>query len=63
MPQNQRHQNQAPNSVVQKTYVKKTMMTIEKIENTEAASMSPPKKDNPGVKPSQREHHLRLKRR
>jgi len=32
-----------------KTYVKKEMMAIEKIENTEA-SKSPPKKGNPGVK-------------
>jgi len=28
----------------------KEMMAIEKIENTEAASKSPPKKGNPGVK-------------
>jgi len=34
-----------------KTYVTKEMMAIEKIENTEAASKSPPKKGNPGVKP------------
>jgi len=33
-----------------KTYVKKEMMAIEKIENTEAANKSPPKKGNPGVK-------------
>jgi len=33
-----------------KTDVKKEMMAIEKIENTEAASKSPPKKGNPGVK-------------
>jgi len=33
-----------------KTYVKKEMMAIEKIENTETASKSPPKKGNPGVK-------------
>jgi len=31
------------------------MMAIEKIENTEAASKSPPKKANPGVSPSQNE--------
>jgi len=43
--------------------VKKEMMTIEKIENTEAASNSPSKKSNPGVKPSPKEHHLRFKRR
>jgi len=30
--------------------VKKEMMAIEKIKNTEAASNSPPKKGNPGVK-------------
>jgi len=46
-----------------KTYVKKEMMAIEKIENTEAASNSPPKKGNPDVKPSQKEHHMRLERR
>jgi len=34
-----------------KTYLKKEMMAIEKIENTEAASKSPPKKGNPDVKP------------
>jgi len=33
-----------------KIYVKKEMMAIEKIENTEAASNSPPKTGNPGVK-------------
>jgi len=33
-----------------KTYVKKEMMAIGKIENTEAASYSPPKKGNSGVK-------------
>jgi len=33
-----------------KTYVKKEMMAIEKIGNTEAASKSSPKKGNPGVK-------------
>jgi len=33
-----------------KTYVTKEMMAIEKIENTEAASKSPPKKGNPNVK-------------
>jgi len=46
-----------------KTYVKKEMMAIEKIENTEAASKSPSKKGNPGVKTSQKEHHMRLERR
>jgi len=34
-----------------KTYVKKEMMAIEKIESTEATSKSPPKKGNPGIKP------------
>jgi len=46
-----------------KTYVKKEMMAIEKIKNTEAASESPPKKGDSGVKPSQKEQYLRLKRR
>jgi len=50
MPQNQRHQNPAQNWWWYKTYVKKEMMAIEKIENTEAVSKSPPKKGNPGVK-------------
>jgi len=31
--------------------VKKEMMAIEKIENTQAVSKSPPKKGNPDVKP------------
>jgi len=62
MPQNQRHQHQAQNSVVQ-NLCKKNIMTNEKIENTEAASKSPPKKGNPGVKPSLKEHPLRFKRR
>jgi len=44
MSQNQHHQNPAQNSV------KKEIMVIEKIDNTETASKSPPKKDNPDVK-------------
>jgi len=46
-----------------KTYVKKEMIAIEKIENTEAASKSPPKKGNPGAKTKSNEHNLHLKRR
>jgi len=39
------------------------MMAFEKIENTEAARTSPPKKGNPSVKTKSKEHQLRLKRR
>jgi len=45
MTQNQRHQN----SVVQ-NLCEKEMTAMEKIENTEAASKSRPKKGNPDVK-------------
>jgi len=45
-----------------KTYVKKEMMAIEKIENTEAASKSP-KKGNPGVKTKSKGTPYRLERR
>jgi len=46
-----------------KTYVKKEMMAIGKIENTEAASYSPPKKGNSGVKTKSKETAMRLERR
>jgi len=42
--------------------VKKEMMAIEKIETTEAASKSPPKKGNLGVT-TKSKHHMRLERR
>jgi len=44
-----------PKSCWYKTYVKKEMMAIGKIESTEAASKSPPKKGNPGVKTKSKE--------
>jgi len=39
------------------------MMAIEKIENTEAARTSPPKKGNPSGKTKSKEQELCLKRR